>query len=59
MIIGFIPWEEFGITFFKGWTDWLTGLPLGEWYFYESAAWFLIVGKSSNLYQNPSFYRRF
>ena len=44
MIIGFIPWEEFGITFFKGWTDWLTGVPLGEWYFYESAAWFLIVG---------------
>ena len=44
MIIGFIPWEEFGITFFKGWTDWLTGVPLGEWYFYESAAWFLIIG---------------
>lgn len=43
MIIGFIPWEEFGITFFKSVTGWLTGSPLGEWYFYEAALWFLLM----------------
>lgn len=43
MIVGFIPWGEFGITFFKSWTGWLTGTPLGEWYFNESAAWFFIM----------------
>ena len=43
MIIGFIPWEEFGITFFSGTTGWLTGTPLGSWYFYEAALWFLIM----------------
>ena len=25
MIVGFIPWGEFGITFFDSWTGWLTG----------------------------------
>ncbi len=43
MIIGFIPWEEFGIQFFTSWTAWLTGLPLGSWYFYDAALWFLIM----------------
>ncbi len=43
MIIGFIPWEEFGIKFFTSWTAWLTGLPLGSWYFYDAALWFLIM----------------
>lgn len=43
MVIGFIPWGEFGITFFDGFTGWLTGSPLGSWYFYESALWFLIM----------------
>ena len=43
MIIGFIPWGEFGVTLFKGWSDVLTGAPLGEWYFYDSALWFLIL----------------
>ena len=43
MIIGFIPWESFGITFFNGFTGWLTGAPLGSWYFMESALWFLIM----------------
>ncbi len=43
MIIGFIPWEEFGITFFTGFTGWLTGSSLGEWWFYEAALWFLIM----------------
>ncbi len=44
MIIGFIPWGEFGVTFFDGFTGWLTGTALGGWYFYEAALWFLIMG---------------
>lgn len=42
MIVGFIPWGEFGITFFDSWTGWLTGSSLGNWWFYEAALWFLI-----------------
>ena len=42
MIVGFVPWGEFGITFFEPWTGWLTGSPLGEWWFYEAALWFLL-----------------
>ena len=43
MIIGFIPWGEFGIKFFDGFTGWLTGESLGNWFFNESALWFLIM----------------
>jgi|GEM_PF-166378 len=43
MIIGFIPWGDFGITFFDSWTGWLTGAPLGSWWFYEAALWFLLA----------------
>lgn len=43
MIIGFIPWGSFGITFFNGFTGWLTGEALGDWWFYESALWFFIM----------------
>ncbi len=43
MIVGFVPWNEFGINFFDGWTGWLTGEPLGNWWFYESAIWFVIM----------------
>ena len=42
MIVGFVPWGEFGITFFDSWTGWLTGSTLGNWWFYEAALWFLI-----------------
>lgn len=42
MIVGFIPWGEFGITFFDSWTGWLTGASLGNWWFYEASLWFLI-----------------
>ena len=42
MIVGFIPWGEFGITFFDSWTGWLTGASLGNWWFYEAALWFLL-----------------
>ena len=43
MIIGFIPWGEFNVTLFEGWSKYLTGSPLGEWYLYDSALWFLIL----------------
>ena len=43
MIIGFIPWGEFNITFFDKFTGWLTGASLGNWWFYEAALWFLVM----------------
>ena len=43
MIVGFIPWGEFGITIFDKFTGWLTGASLGNWWFYEAALWFLIM----------------
>ncbi len=43
MIVGFIPWPDFGVTIFDSFTGWLTGAPLGTWYFYEAAVWFLIM----------------
>ena len=43
MVIGFVPWNEFGITFFVGFTGWLTGSSLGNWWFYEAALWFLLM----------------
>lgn len=43
MVVGFIPWGEFGITFFDSFTGWLTGSSLGNWWFYEAALWFLIM----------------
>lgn len=90
MIIGFIPWESFGIDVFnagavteevtetvsgddiaatwsdsqgselafngdvsgtvtseeqvsEGWSAFLTGLPLGQWYFDEASTWFLVM----------------
>ena len=43
MIIGFIPWGDFGITIFDSFTAWLTGAPFGGWWFYDAALWFLIM----------------
>ena len=43
MIIGFVPWNNFNVTVFEETTGWLTGSPLGSWYFFESALWFLIM----------------
>ena len=43
MVIGFVPWNEFGITFFDGFTGWLTGSSLGNWWLYEAALWFLLM----------------
>ena len=43
MIISLIPWGDFNVTIFKNTTNLLTGVPFGEWYFQELAAWFFIV----------------
>ena len=43
MIISLIPWSEFNITFFKGWTSHLTGNDFGDWTFGDLSMWFLIM----------------
>ena len=49
MIMGFVPWDMLGIYAFAdadgnaGWTSFLTGAPLGWWYFAESTTWFLLM----------------
>ncbi len=43
MIFGFIPWGEFGGTSGLSFSKFLTGTPLGEWWFYDAAVWFLIM----------------
>ena len=45
MIVGFIPWEDFGVNIFVNAPilKAITGYPLGEWYFQESTLWFLIM----------------
>lgn len=56
MIIGFIPWQNFGVDFFvlggvqndgqwvvQPWSALITGKPLGEWYFKDASIWFLVM----------------
>lgn len=43
MILGVIPWEDFGVSFFAKYTGMLTGSPLGQWSFPELTAWFIIM----------------
>ena len=43
MIVGFIPWGDFGVHIFEKTTGFITGTPLGEWYFNEATLWFLIM----------------
>ena len=42
MVAGIIPWEEFGINIFAN-TSFLTGAPLGSWWFPELGMWFVIM----------------
>ena len=42
MILGVIPWDEFGITIFKN-SAFLTGQSLGNWWFSELASWFTLM----------------
>lgn len=43
MIVSLIPWQDFGIKIFDGWTAILTGNSFGEWYFGDLAMWFFIM----------------
>lgn len=43
MIVSLITWEDFGITFFLGWSEFFTGLPLGSWYFGELSMLFFVM----------------
>lgn len=58
MIVGFIPWQNFGVDLFVlggvydeavgawtvlPWSAWITGAPLGEWYFKDASVWFLLM----------------
>ena len=43
MIVALIPWADYGIHIFEGWSSFLTGTPFGEWYFSELCIWFLIL----------------
>lgn len=42
MIVGMIPWGSFDIHLFDH-TSFLTGVNLGDWYFSELTAWFLVM----------------
>lgn len=43
MIMALIPWADYGITIFEGWSSFLTGTPIGSWYYNELCIWFLIM----------------
>ena len=42
MVMGVIPWEEFGVKIFAN-TSFLTGASLGNWWFSELGMWFVIM----------------
>ncbi len=42
MILGVIPWNDFGITIFDN-TAWFNGAPLGKWWFPELTVWFFLM----------------
>ncbi|WP_455539036.1 YfcC family protein [Terrisporobacter sp.] len=43
MILGVIPWTDFGVHIFENTTSWLNGTPLGSWWFPELTIWFFIM----------------
>ena len=51
MILGFIPWQELSAPMFRalGWTGFLTGNPLGQWWFDDAGTWFLLMGALAGL----------
>lgn len=46
MILGFIPWGSLseGVYNGLGWSRFLTGNQLGDWWFDDAATWFLLMG---------------
>lgn len=43
MVVSLIPWGDFDIHVFDGWTAFLTGNSFGEWYFGDLAMWFFYI----------------
>ena len=45
MICGFLPWEDYGVNIFGGWSEVIMGegIPMGYWYFDEGAVLFFIM----------------
>ena len=45
MICGFLPWEDYGVSIFGGWSERIMGegIPMGYWYFDEGAVLFFIM----------------
>ena len=45
MICGFLPWEDYGVMAFSGWSEVIMGegIPMGYWYFDEGAVLFFIM----------------
>ena len=45
MICGFLPWEDYGVNLFSGWSEFIMGegIPMGYWYFDEGAVLFFIM----------------
>lgn len=43
MILSLVPWNDYGITLFDGWSSILTGNALGSWYYKDLSAWFVIM----------------
>lgn len=45
MVCGFIPWEDYGVNIFGGWSEFIMGegIPMGYWYFDEGATLFFIM----------------
>ncbi len=46
MILAFIPWPDVnpGVADALAWSSCLTGTPFGEWWFFDAATWFLLMG---------------
>jgi len=46
MILGFIPWGSLSEGMYNGlgWSGFLTGNQLGDWWFDDAATWFLLMG---------------
>ena len=46
MILGFIPWGSLSEGMYNGlgWSRFLTGNQLGDWWFDDAATWFLLMG---------------
>jgi len=46
MILGFIPWGSLSEGMYNGlgWSSFLTGNQLGDWWFDDAATWFLLMG---------------